>query len=453
MTLLVNATHLYLNSFRFPNRAFYDLENAEFVEAWQPATTSQILEVRGIPMGIRYDSYLWRASRLVGAAGFLLAAALTGPANGDEKVPGVTPNKILIGSCTALEGPASYLGMQTVLGALTYFHIVNDQGGVHGRTIELHMFDDGYDPDKTAFCFGRLMKQGVFATGFYVGTSTAVKYLPMAEQQKVPIVGMFTGAPFLSEPPKHYVINIRATYDDETREQIDSLWQARGIHRIGVIYQDDVFGKAVLDGVQRALEKHHASPAGLGTFPRNTLDVTEGMKAVREAKPEAVILAGPYAPVAAILKKAHADGWSPLFLAVSFVGTEGLVRAAGKDADGTVITQVVPPYDRTELPTIKLYRDALEKYMSGTEPSFVSLEGFVDAMVIVEGLKRAGKDLTREKFIAALESIHKQDLGLGPKFLLDYSPKDHKGFNTVYATVIRNGRAVVITNWKSLTGD
>ena len=404
-------------------------------------------------MGIRYDSYHRRAVPLVGAAVFILAAVLTQFANGQEKAPGVTSNKIQIGACTALEGPASFLGMQTVLGALAYFHVVNDQGGVHGRTIELHMFDDGYDPDKTAFCFGRLMKQGVFATGFYVGTPTAVKYLAMAEQQKVPMVGLFTGAAVLSEPPKHYVINIRASYDDETRVQIDGLWQARGIHKIGVIYQDDAFGKAVLGGVQHALEKHNASPTALGSFPRNTLDVTEGMKAVRDSKPEAVILAGSYAPVAAILKKAHAEGWSPLFLAVSFVGTEGLIRAAGKDAEGTVITQVVPPYDRTDLPTIKLYREALEKYVSATEPSFVSLEGFIDAMVIVEGLKRAGKDLTREKFISALESIHKQDIGLGPKFLLDYSPRDHRGFDTVYATVIRNGHAVVITDWKSLTGD
>ena len=286
--------------------------------------------------------------------------------------------------------------------------------------------------------------------GFFVGTPTAAKYVPMADAEKIPVVGLFTGAQLLYEPMKRYIINVRASYFDETREQIDGLWTARGVRKIAVLYQDDAFGKAVLDGVQHALAKHDAKPIALGTFPRNTLDVAQGIKMVREAKPEAVILVGPYAPVAAILKAAHAENWDPLFLTVSFVGTEGLVRAAEKNADGIIITQVVPTYDRTDLPTVKLYRSALDKYMSSVPPSFVSLEGFVDAMVLVEGLKRAGRDLNREKLINSLESIHNFDVGLGPKFLLDYGPKDHKGFNDVYATILRNGHAIEITDWKNL---
>jgi len=381
----------------------------------------------------------------IGSGSFSVTGA-HGPAN----PPGVTDDKVLIGSCSALEGPASFLGMQTQLGALAYFHVVNDQGGVHGRTIDLQSFDDGYDPAKAPACFERLTKSGVFAMGFFVGTPTAAKYVPMAEEQKIPVVGLFTGAEMLYEPLKHDIINVRASYFDETREQVDGLWNARGMRKIAVIYQDDAFGKAVLDGVERALSKHEAKPAALGTFARNTVDVAAGMKAVRGAKPEAVILAGPYAPVAAILRSAHADDWQPQFLTVSFVGTEGLIRAAAKDADGTIITQVVPPYDRMDLPTIQQYRTALDKYMGGAPPSFVSLEGFVDAMVLAEGLNRAGRDLTRERLIAGLESIHNMDFGLGPKFLLDYGPKDHKGFNAVYPTIVRNGRAVVITDWKNL---
>jgi branched-chain amino acid transport system substrate-binding protein len=227
--------------------------------------------------------------------------------------------------------------------------------------------------------------------GFLVGTPTAAKYVPMADAEKIPVVGLFTGAQMLYEPLKHDIINVRASYFDEAREQVDHLWQVRGIRKIGVIYQDDAFGKTVLDGMQHALAKHEAKPVALGTFQRNTLDISAGLKEVREAKPEAVILVGPYAPVAPILKQAQASGWHLLFLTVSFVGTEGLISAAGPDAEGVVITQVVPSYDRTDLPTIKLYRDALDKYMSGTSPSFVSLEGLVDAMVLVEGLRVAGR--------------------------------------------------------------
>lgn len=367
--------------------------------------------------------------------------------------PGVASTSIRIGSCSALSGPASFLGIQTQVGALAYFHVVNAGGGIYGRSLELKSRDDGYDPEQTAGCFNSLLKDDVFAMGFFVGTPTAAKYIPMAEGARIPVVGLFTGAQMLYEPLKHNIINVRASYFDETRDQIDHLWNVRGIRKVGVIYQDDAFGKTVLEGVQHALARHQAIPAALGRFERNTLNVSDGIKTVRESRPEAVVLVGPYAPVAAILKEAHSSGWHPLFLTVSFVGTESLIRAAGPDAEGVVVTQVVPPYDRTDLPTIKLYRDALDKYMSGTSPNFVSLEGFVDAMVMAQALRVAGHDLTREKFISALESLHKSDMGLGHDFVLHYGPKDHKGFDSVYATVIRDGRPAVITDWTALQAE
>lgn len=378
----------------------------------------------------------------------VLALALAGPAQGQE--PGVSEKQILIGSCSALEGPAKFLGLQTVLGATTYLHLVNDQGGVHGRKVQLLAFNDGYEPQNAEACFKRMMKENVFALGFFVGTPTAAVYVPLAEANKIPVVGLFTGAQLLYEPLKPHVINVRASYYDETREQVDNLWNALGIRNIAVIYQEDAFGKAVLDGVKLALKKYNSAPVALGTFPRNTLDVGPAIKLVHAAHPRAVILVGPYAPVAEIVKRGRAEGWNPLYLTVSFVGTEAFIREAGKDAEGTIITQVVPPYDRTDLPTIKLYREALEKYNPGTAPNFVSLEGFVDAMVLVEGLRRAGKDVTRSKLIHAIESIQNKDVGLGPKLLLTFGPHDHKGFDAVYDTIIRNGRAVVFTDWKTV---
>lgn len=363
--------------------------------------------------------------------------------------PGVTDTSILIGSCSALDGPAHFLGRQTVLGASAYIHMINDQGGVFGRKIQLQAFDDSYDPDRATACFKRMTKEGVFALGFFVGTPTAKVYVPLAQEQHIPVVGLFTGAQLLYEPLKHEVINVRASYYDETREQVERLWEAN-VRKIGVIYQDDPFGKAVLDGVKLALQKHSATPTGLGTFDRNSTDITAGLKQVMTARPQAVIIAGPYAPAAAIVKRAHSDGWKPQFLTVSFVGTEEFIREAGQDAEGTIITQVMPPYDRTEYPTVALYRKSLTKYSHGEAPSFVSLEGFVDAMVLVEGLKRTGKDLTREKFIAAIESIHDLNVGLGPKLILNYSASDHKGLDNVYPTVVKNGQAVLLTDWSNI---
>lgn len=348
-----------------------------------------------------------------------------------------------------MDGPASFLGRQTVMGASAYLHMVNDEGGVFGRKLQLQAFDDSYDPDKAPACFKRMTKEGVFALGFFVGTPTAKVYVPVAQADKVPVVGLFTGAQLLYEPLKHEVINVRASYYDETREQVDKLWELN-IRKIGVIYQDDPFGKAVLDGVKLALQKHNAVPAALGTFVRGSVEIDAGLREVMAAHPQAVVVVGPYEPAAAIIRQAHVTGWKPQFLTVSFVGTEKLIKEAGPDAEGTIITQVMPPYDRTDYPTVAQYRKCLAKYSPGEPPTFVSLEGFVDAMVLVEGLKRAGKEVTREKFISALESIHEMNAGLGPRLILNYSATDHKGFDSVYPTVVKDGRPVLLTDWSSI---
>jgi ABC-type branched-subunit amino acid transport system substrate-binding protein len=168
------------------------------------------------------------------------------------------------------------------------------------------------------------------------------------------------------------VINVRARLPlfitTRTREQIEKLWSIDR-RKIAVIYQDDAFGEAVLDGVKLALEKHNSSPLALGTFARNTLDVDQGLNTVMAVRPQAVVVVGPYSPVAAIVKKAHAAGWRPQFLTVSFVGTEEFIKEAGPDAEGTIITQVVPPYDRLDYPTVDLYRKTLRSIIPTPRPA------------------------------------------------------------------------------------
>jgi branched-chain amino acid transport system substrate-binding protein len=388
-------------------------------------------------------------SRILGfafAGAFVLAGASIAAA---QTTPGVSDKEIVIGSCSALEGPSHTLGVQTVTGAQAYFSMVNEEGGVHGRKLRLVAYDDSYDPAKTQICFDRLTKENVFALGFFVGTPTAVKYLPMAEGAKIPLVGLFTGAQTLYTPLRHWIVNVRASYFDETREQIDGLWNTLAYRKIGVIYPDDAFGAAVLEGVKEALKAHGAEPAAVASYPRQTTNVGGAIDIVRASDPQAVVVVGPPNTVAPILKQAHAGGWKPLFSTVSFVGTDELILEAGADADGMIITQVVPPYYLTDLKTVALYRRALTQYAPTERPNFVSLEGFVDAMVMVEGLKRAGKDPTREGLIRGIESIHDVDLGLGSQLKLDYSAKDHKGFDHVIPTVVRSGRAVPFTDWST----
>src|SRR5277367_1777261 len=385
-----------------------------------------------------------RALRGICFASVMIA---TGPVARPQATPGVTDKEIVIGSCSALDGPSKFLGTETIAGARAYFELVNEVGGVEGRKLRLVARDDSYDPTKTEACFSELMSQKVFALGFFVGTPTAVKYVPMAESNKIPLVGLFTGAQALYQPLRHWVINVRASYFDETREQVDGLWNTLGYKKIGVIYPDDPFGAAVLEGVQAALKAHGAEPIAIASYVRQTTQAGAAIEAVRAAHPDAVVVVGPSNTVAPILKQAHAKGWTPLFSTVSFVGTDELILEAGSDAEGVVITQVVQPYYLTDFKAVQLYRGALQKFSPGVQPNFVSFEGFVDAMVLVEGLKRAGKELTREGLIRGIESIHELDIGLGPQLKLDYSPKDHKGFDHVVPTVVRGGRAVPFTDW------
>jgi ABC-type branched-subunit amino acid transport system substrate-binding protein len=378
---------------------------------------------------------------------FALAAASAASA---QSAPGVSDKEILIGSCSALEGPSHFLGSETVAGAQAYFSMINDAGGVDGRKLKLISHDDSYDPAKTQACFDRLISQKVFALAFFVGTPTAVKYIPLAEAAKIPLVGLFTGAQTLYTPMRHWVINVRASYFDETREQIDGLRKTLGYKKIGVIYPEDAFGSAVLEGVKAALAASGLEPVAVASYQRQTAEVGPAIDTVRAAQPDAVVVVGPSNTVAPILKQSHAKNWKPLFLTVSFVGTDELIQEAGSDAEGMVITQVVPPYYLTDMKTVALYRRALQKYAPASRPNFVSLEGFVDAMVLVEGLKRAGKDLTRDGLIRGIESLHDLDMGLGPQLKLEYSARDHKGFNHVIPTVVRGGRAVPFTDWSTV---
>jgi ABC-type branched-subunit amino acid transport system substrate-binding protein len=367
-----------------------------------------------------------------------------------QSAPGVTDKEILIGSCSALEGPSRALGTETVAGAKAYFNLVNNEGGVNGRKLRLLAYDDSYDPTKAQACFDRLLNEKVFALGFFVGTPTAVKYVPLAESAKVPLVGLFTGAQTLYTPLRHWVVNVRASYYDETQEQIEGAWDKLGYRKIGVIYPEDAFGAAVLGGVTEALKAKSAEPVKVASYERQTANVGGAIDTVRAANPDAVVVVGPPNTVAPILKQSHAQGWKPLFLTVSFVGTDELISEAGSDAEGMVITQVVPPYYLTDLKTVALYRRTLSKYAPTALPNFVSLEGFVDAWVMVEGLKRAGKEPTREGLIRGIESIHEPDLGLGPQLKLNYSAKSHKGFDHVIPSVVRGGRAVPFTDWSTV---
>ena len=366
--------------------------------------------------------------------------------------PGVTDHEIKFGSCVPLSGGNKINGIGYSNGAKAYFAYLNaEKGGVNGRKIVLDLKDDGYDVDKAIACYKELLADGVFATGLAIGTPTGAKYVLLAENNKVPFIANAGGPSFMAEPLKKYVFAVRTTYAQEINVGVQHVWKDLGLHRIGVIYQNDALGAAVLDGLRKALEPLGGSIVAEGAYPRNTTDIEAGYNAVRAANPDVVYIGGVTVPMGAILKKAKEDGWKPLFVPVPARDKE-LMKVAGAATEGIVIGNAIPLESEEKLPTAALFRRVMKKYLPEAEPSGLSFLGFVDAMVLTEGLKRAGKDLTRDGLVAAMETMSDLDVGLGPEFHVTYGPKDHEAFHTVAFSTIKSGKVIPIKSWRSDLG-
>ncbi|MFH1980222.1 MAG: ABC transporter substrate-binding protein [Pseudomonadota bacterium] len=364
--------------------------------------------------------------------------------------PGVTGTEILIGSSLALEGHAQYLGTQTLHGAMAYIQNVNEQGGIHGRKIKLIAYNDGYDPPSCIKNTEKLINEDkVFALTCYVGTPTSVKIIPIVEMEKIPLVGLFTGAEALREPVQRYIFNIRASYYEETAGIVDHFWNDLGARKIAVFYQNDAYGKAGLKGVELALAKYNTLPVATGTYERGNPGISEGLKPIVASQAEAVVMVGVYEPCANFIRSAKWSGYNPYFHNVSFVGAKELARqlGVGRDSDGVVVTQVVPPPE-SAYPGVVEYREILKKYYPRDEPNFVSLEGFMNAKTLVAVLQSAGANLTREGFIKAAESLTNLDVGLPEK--ISYTPEDHRGFSDIFYTVIKQGKYHLVENWNEI---
>lgn len=367
---------------------------------------------------------------------------------------GVTENEILLGSSLALQGHASYLGTQTFRGYQSYIEHINEKGGIHGRTIRVIAYDDSYDPPKCLANTQRLIVEDqVFALFSYVGTPTTVKILPLVEEARIPLLGMFTGANALREPLNHYVINVRASYYQETGAAISRLVDDLQLSKIAVFYQYDAFGFDGLTGMELALKQRNLAPVARGSYIRGTLDVEEGLHKIAASNAEAVVMIGTYEPCARFIRLAREQGFNPVFYTVSFVGAEELARRLQSFDDITVImSQVVPPPEGPEssdlLGSASEYITLLKRYFPEDKPNFVGFEGYINARVLVEGLQRAGRDLTRERFIESIESI--QDFPLLPDTTLSFGPDDHQGLDQVYFTRLVNGSFVLMKDWTSI---
>lgn len=354
----------------------------------------------------------------------------------------VTNDAIIIGQSAAMSGPAAQLGQQMNLGAKLYFNAVNAAGGVNGRKIELKVLDDFYEPEATTRNTKTLINDTkVFALFGYVGTPTSLAALKLANPAGVPFFAPYSGAMALREPFARNVFHVRASYNDETAAIIKQI-RTTGLKHIAVVYNDDAYGKAGLEGVQHALkqpENKAVTLAAEASVERNTTDVKGALSAVLAKKPDAIVVISAYQTVATLVKNAQAQGYAGQFYNVSFVGTKALADALGAAGGGVIISQVMPYPRSASSPLVREYQKLL-KAGGVSDFDYGSMEGYIAARVFVEGLKRAGRDLTREKFISALESMGSTDLGC---FAVNFSPSNHVGSKLVEMTIINSHGQVI----------
>lgn len=360
-------------------------------------------------------------------------AALLAPAALAEN--GVTNDRIVLGQAAVFSGPAAQLGIQMRNGVKAYLDYVNAQGGVHGRKIELVTEDDRYETSVAPAASRKLIEEHkVFALIGYVGTPTGVAHLPVVNRARVPLVGMFTGAEVLRVPFSRYIFHVRASYYDETEKIVEQVVSIGG-KKIAVFYQNDAYGQAGLKGVELATQKRGMKITALGTVERNTIKVEDAVKQIHAAGPDAVVMVSAYTSCAEFIRQMQKAGSNATFYNVSFVGSKALADALGEDGVGVAISQVVPfPWGRA-VPVVKEYQQLSAK-AGHTDYNFSAMEGFLSAKVAVEGLRRAGRNLTRESYIAALEKMRDVDLG---GFFVSYSPANRAGSKFVDLTIIGRG--------------
>jgi branched-chain amino acid transport system substrate-binding protein len=331
------------------------------------------------------------------------------------------PNRIVLGQSAAFTGNAAQLGIQMNIGARIFFNALNAAGGVNGNTVELRTLDDGYEPERCKVNTEQFIKDDVFGLFGYVGTPTSLAALPLVVDAKVPFFGPFTGAEALRDPFHKSVFHLRASYFDETRLIVNNLTQL-GLKKIAVFYQNDAYGKAGLEGVTRALKAQDLAPVALGTVERNSIDVASAVKDITPKMPDAVVQISAYKSCAAFIRGARKAGYGGTFLNVSFVGTQALADELGKEGLGIMVSQVMPFPFSTTTPISREYLDAVHKAGGDAVPNYSSMEGYLAAKVFAEGLRRAGRNPTREALISGLEAIQQASFG---GFSVNFGPKDH----------------------------
>ena len=385
----------------------------------------------------------------------------------------VHADDIVIGMSAAFSGPSASLGIELYRGSMAYIAHVNSIGGVSGRKLVIKAYDDQYDPvSAVENTITLIEKDHVFLLFDYVGTPTVTRVLPLLKRysdQSVSLFFPYTGAQPQREPPYDaFVFNLRASYRQETEGLVEHFVQI-GRKRIAVLYQADAYGRSGWDGVRRALKKYALEMVGEATYRRGTTyaqSFREQVDILRQANPDAVVVIGAYAASAAFIRDARDANWDLPIANLSFVGSVPMLQllrassqAQGKDYTTNLLNaQVVPSYDDTTFSAVQQYRELMDRYdprppadlvREAYQPlhyNFVSFEGFLNAKLLVEILRRMGTSADKAAVKATVEKLGGYDIGIGT--VVSFGPDKHQGLDTVYYTTVQGDHFIPISDWQ-----
>ncbi len=352
--------------------------------------------------------------------------------------PGVTDNRILIGQTVGLTGTVAGPVKEMNEGANAYFRLVNKQGGVHGRKIEMRILDDKFDPALTLANAETLIRQEqVFALFQGRGTPHTQGLLPLLEANNVPLVAPSTGAVVFHEPANRLLFNIRAKYQDEVAKAVEHF-ATIGVKSISLLHVDDAFGQDGLAGFKKAMEVRKLTPVAISTFARVNPDINATAAEVIKAHPGALIIVSSAKNTIEVIKSIRAQGGQMQIMTMSNNSSHAFVKELGPAGNGVIVSQITPAPHLMSTPLGQEFKTATKN--SDVTVSYAAMEGFMNAKVLVEGLRRAGRNLTRDGFIRALESMKRVDFG---GLMVTYGPDDHTGSEFVELTMIgKDGRFV-----------
>lgn len=381
-------------------------------------------------------------------------------------------NTIVLGMSAAFKGPTGGLGIELYRGAMAYFSYINDNGGINGRKIVIKAYDDGYNPIPTIKNTIKLIEEDkVFALFNYVGTPTVTRILPILKsnsERNIYLFFPFTGAmPHRTPPYNEFVFNLRASYEQETGGLVENFIKI-GRKKIGIFYQADAYGRSGWNGVRKTLARYGSKIIAEATYKRGAKysdSFTKQVQILKNAGVDAIISVGAYAACAGFIRDVRNIGWDVPIANVSFVGSEFMINLLLEEERKTgmlytknlINAQVVPSYEDVGLPAVRLYRSLMDRYnpMPPSELmekdykflkySFVSFEGFLNARVMVEILKKMGNDIKRENIKKAVESIRNIDIGIDER--ISFSHNKHQALDKVYYTTYKEGKFVPIRDW------